>query len=122
MNTELTTELTTDFDGAWKEALEQFFPAFIEFFWPQAYAAIDWAKPYAFLDRELRQITRDAAVGECARLTSWRVSGAKMAVRRGSSCTSRSRANLESTSLNACMSTTIVSTIAIGGVWPAWPF
>jgi hypothetical protein len=32
----------SDFDGAWKYALEQYFPAFVELFFPLAYQAIDW--------------------------------------------------------------------------------
>ncbi len=60
----MSTELTTDFDGAWKEALEQFFPAFVEFFWPAAHAAIDWTQPYIFRDHELHQVTRDAVLGK----------------------------------------------------------
>ena len=58
-----TTSLT-DYDGAWKEALEQLFPAFVAFFWPTAATAIDWSRPYEFLDQELHQIAPAAAVGE----------------------------------------------------------
>ena len=59
----MSTESTTDFDGAWKGALEQLFPSFVELFWPQAYEAIDWTQPHPFLEQELLQITRDAATG-----------------------------------------------------------
>ncbi len=53
----------SDYDGAWKEALEQFFDAFVEFFFPQAHADIDWSRGIEFLDTELQQIQRDAEQG-----------------------------------------------------------
>lgn len=53
-----------DFDSPWKEALEQYFQEFTAFFFPQAFADIDWDKGYEFLDKELQQIARDAAVGQ----------------------------------------------------------
>jgi len=53
----------SDFDSPWKEALEQFFPAFLQFFFPQAHAAIDWSREYVALDKEFQQIGREAAVG-----------------------------------------------------------
>ncbi|HUY31422.1 MAG TPA: hypothetical protein VMV69_01475 [Pirellulales bacterium] len=53
----------SDFDSPWKEALEQFFPAFPQFFFPQVHAAIDWSREYEALDKELQQIVRKAAVG-----------------------------------------------------------
>jgi len=31
-----------DYDSPWKEALEDYFPAFMAFFFPQADADIDW--------------------------------------------------------------------------------
>ncbi len=60
----MSTTPSTDYDGAWKEALEQLFPAFVAFFWPIAPTAIDWSRPYEFLDQELYQIAPTAAVGE----------------------------------------------------------
>jgi len=53
----------SDFDSPWKEALEQFFPAFLEFVFPQVHAAIDWSREYEALDKDLQQIVREAAVG-----------------------------------------------------------
>jgi hypothetical protein len=53
----------TDYDSPWKEALERFFPEFLAFFFPVAHAAIDWARGYAFLDKELQQVVRDADRG-----------------------------------------------------------
>ena len=73
-------DLHDDFDGAWKEALETYFPAFMEFFAPTAYADIDWTHEFEFLDQELRQVVRDAELGvrrvdKLAKV--WRLDGAE---------------------------------------------
>jgi len=52
-----------DYDSPWKEIIEQYFTEFIDFFFPKAYKDIDWKKGYEFLDKELRQITKDAEIG-----------------------------------------------------------
>jgi len=54
----------SDYDGAWKEALEQYFPEFTAFFFPQIYAGVDWFRGYEFKDKELRKITIDAEFGK----------------------------------------------------------
>lgn len=51
------------FDAAWKEALDRYLPDFMAFFFPQAYAEIDWSRPYQMLDTELQQVVRDAELG-----------------------------------------------------------
>jgi hypothetical protein len=53
----------SDFDSPWKEALALYFPAFLAFFFPEAYAAIDWSRGYEALDKELQQVVRDAELG-----------------------------------------------------------
>lgn len=53
-----------DFDSPWKDILSSYFEEFIAFFFPQANSAIDWSKPYQFLDTELQQIVRDAELGK----------------------------------------------------------
>ena len=53
----------TDFDSPWKEALERYFPAFLEFFFPEAYREIRWEAGYEFLNKELQQVVRDAELG-----------------------------------------------------------
>jgi len=53
----------SDLDSPWKEALEQFLPAFLAFFFPDCHAAIDWGKDYESLDTELQQIVADAELG-----------------------------------------------------------
>lgn len=53
----------SDYDSPWKEIIELFFPQFMAFFFPGAYAAIDWNQPYVFLDKELQQVMRAAKSG-----------------------------------------------------------
>lgn len=57
------TEQSTDYDSPWKEIIELYFPRFLEFFFTQAYAEIDWKRPYEFLDNELQQLEPDAEIG-----------------------------------------------------------
>lgn len=54
----------SDFDGAWKYALEQYFGPFLELFFPVAYGAIDWSQPIAFRNTELQQIAPDDQAGK----------------------------------------------------------
>jgi predicted transposase YdaD len=54
----------SDFDGAWKYALEQYFAAFLELFFPEAFAAIDWQKPVIYQDTELQQIAPEDQTGK----------------------------------------------------------
>ena len=51
------------YDSPWKDAIEHYFPEFIEFYFPDAYAGIDWSKEYVFLDQELRAVVQDAELG-----------------------------------------------------------
>jgi hypothetical protein len=57
------TQDSSDYDSPWKEILERYFKEFMQFFFPVAYAGIDWDKGYEFLDKELQQIVRDAELG-----------------------------------------------------------
>ncbi|MCI5180339.1 MAG: hypothetical protein D3911_13640 [Candidatus Electrothrix sp. AW3_4] len=52
-----------DFDSPWKEALDAYFPEFMNFFFSDIHAAVDWSHGYTFLDKEFQKITRDAATG-----------------------------------------------------------
>jgi hypothetical protein len=54
----------SDFDGAWKEALERFFEPFIAFFFPQVHAGIDWTQPVLFQDTALQQVAPDEPQGK----------------------------------------------------------
>jgi len=52
-----------DYDSPWKEALDLFFEAFSQLFFPEAHADIDWGRPYESLDKELQQIAPEAEIG-----------------------------------------------------------
>ena len=53
----------SDHDSPWKEALEHYFPDFLELLFPAIHAEIDWQQAPVFLDKELQQVVRDADVG-----------------------------------------------------------
>ena len=53
-----------DYDSPWKKILEAYFQEFVVFFFPTAAEGIDWSKGYAFLDKELQQVARDAELGK----------------------------------------------------------
>jgi hypothetical protein len=52
-----------DYDTPWKDALSAYFPEFMSFYFPKAYAQIDWSVPHVFLEQELAQVARDAQLG-----------------------------------------------------------
>jgi hypothetical protein len=52
-----------DFDNPWKDVLEHFFGPFLEFFFPEAHAAIDWGRNYELMDKELQQIVSESELG-----------------------------------------------------------
>ncbi len=54
---------TDDYDNPWKDVLEGHFEDAMRRFFPAAHRRIDWPRGHAFLDTELRQITRDAETG-----------------------------------------------------------
>lgn len=57
--------VNANYDQPWKEALEEYFPLFLEFFFPQVYHLIDWSKNPQSLDKELQQITPASEAGLC---------------------------------------------------------
>jgi hypothetical protein len=59
-----TETVTDDYDSPWKEAVEHSFSEFMEFYFPDAYAEIDWLQEHEFLDQELRAVVRDAELGK----------------------------------------------------------
>lgn len=52
-----------NFDSPWKEAITLYFRPFLEFFFPDIAADVDWAIPVDFLEQELRQVLPDDEVG-----------------------------------------------------------
>jgi hypothetical protein len=59
-----TETLNDDYDSPWKDAVEHYFPEFMAFYFPDAYAGIDWSKETVFLDQELRAVVQDAELGK----------------------------------------------------------
>jgi predicted transposase YdaD len=53
----------SEYDSPWKDILEIYFEDFLLFFFPDIHSAIDWTQPIEFLNKELKQVTRDAVVG-----------------------------------------------------------
>jgi hypothetical protein len=70
-----------DYDSPWKDILGIYFEEFMRFFFPSVAKNIDWSKGYTLLDKELRQITRDAETGKrlADRLVKvWKKSGGEV--------------------------------------------
>src|SRR5438552_2477642 len=68
----------TEYDSPWKEILDEYFPSFMEFFFPAVHGEIDWTRGFESLDTELQQIVREAELGarRVDRLFKvWRTSG-----------------------------------------------
>jgi hypothetical protein len=53
-----------EYDSPWKEVLENAFPEFMAFYFPEADRQIDWSQGHEFLNTELRQVVRDAELGK----------------------------------------------------------
>jgi hypothetical protein len=53
-----------NYDDSWKMALEYYFTAFLEFFFPHIHADIDWSRGFVFLDQELQEIVGASEVGK----------------------------------------------------------
>ena len=51
-------------DSVWKEAIESYFPDFMNFFFPKIAKEIDFNKGYQFLDKELEKITSNSELGK----------------------------------------------------------
>ena len=50
------SEQSSDYDGAWKDALRCHLPSFVEKYFPAVHAAIDWTEPLEWLDKEVSQV------------------------------------------------------------------
>jgi hypothetical protein len=60
----ITEILIDDYDSPWKVAVEHYFNEFMAFYFPDAYAQIDWLKEYVFLDQELKAVVQDAELSK----------------------------------------------------------
>ena len=54
------TSQTANYDEPWKEALSEYFEAFLCFFFPEVHQLIDWTKIPESLEKELKRITASA--------------------------------------------------------------
>lgn len=52
-----------DYDGAWKAALGVYLQEFLALCFPAMHTAIDWSRPYRFLETELQRATSDDQQG-----------------------------------------------------------
>ena len=59
----MTEQLPNDYDGAWKAALDVYLKEFLELCFPAIHAAIDWSRPYRFLETELQRASSAAYRG-----------------------------------------------------------
>ena len=50
------SEQSSDYDGAWKDALRCHMPRFVEKYFPAMHAAIAWTEPLEWLDKEVSQV------------------------------------------------------------------
>ena len=55
---------TIDYDGAWKEALDEYLEPFLRLCFPIVHAGIDWQQGAIPLDQELQEVVRDAEAGK----------------------------------------------------------
>jgi hypothetical protein len=62
-----STTPRSDFDEAWKEFLDGHLQEFLGCFFPAVASAIDWSRPFEFLDQELREVIHDSTV-KCFRV------------------------------------------------------
>jgi hypothetical protein len=53
-------QTTANYDEPWKEALSEYFEAFLGFFFPEVHQLIDWTKIPESLEKELKRITASA--------------------------------------------------------------
>ena len=51
-----STQPNLNQDNAWKDMLDRHFPEFLEFFFPEIHAAINWSRKPLFLDKELAKL------------------------------------------------------------------
>lgn len=55
--------MASDYDSPWKEAITQHFQQFLEYFFAEIHADVDWFAGYEFLDSELQAIISGAQHG-----------------------------------------------------------
>jgi hypothetical protein len=59
----MAKKILSDYDSPWKEALDVYFESFMELCFPAIHNDINWLKGYESLDVELKEVIRDAEIG-----------------------------------------------------------
>lgn len=59
----MAKRVLSDYDTPWKEALDVYFQSFMELCFPDIHRDINWSKGYESLDIELKEVIRDAEIG-----------------------------------------------------------
>ena len=62
-----------DYDSPWKKTLEAYFKEFIDFFFREMAADVDWSQEHIFLDKELQQVAREAPLSRSLRPVDFRL-------------------------------------------------
>ena len=57
-------DVKAEYDEPWKEAIETYFPLFMQFFFPAIYREIDWQEPYVSLSQDLPEIVGESETGD----------------------------------------------------------
>jgi len=65
------SEITANYDEPWKEALGEYFPEFLTFFFSDIYDLIDWTKKPISLEKEL-QIKTKATISNLTEREQWK--------------------------------------------------
>jgi hypothetical protein len=55
---------TANYDETWKEALNEYLPSFLSFFYPQVHVLIDWSQPPEPQEQELLRISGSTKAGK----------------------------------------------------------
>lgn len=55
--------MSDQYDGPWKEVLEQEFPAALRLFFPSVHAAVDWSQEHVSLDAEFQKLVPGRPAG-----------------------------------------------------------
>ncbi|NCR49581.1 MAG: hypothetical protein GPJ12_11445 [Microcystis aeruginosa S11-01] len=67
-------QTTANYDEPWKEALTEYFEAFLGFFFAEVHQLIDWTKIPESLEKELKRITASAVISYQLSVTSYQLS------------------------------------------------
>ena len=64
MGKNTTTIKNQDYDSPWKQIIEELLEPFLEFFFPQLYADIDFSRGYEIKSKELYKLMKQQEIGK----------------------------------------------------------